>query len=89
VLDGALLLTQQAQLRAHGLVYVNRVIDLWAGSHLDVVGAVIGNDHGLSFRNLGATVLIRYDPAVLGTPGLRAPAGASLIAWVAAWEELP
>ncbi len=89
VLDGALLVTRQARLLAHGLVYVNQVIDLWAGSHLDVVGAVIGNDRGLSFRNLGATVLIRYDPAVLGTPGLRAPAGAPLIAWVAAWEELP
>lgn len=89
VLDGALLVTRQARLLAHGLVYVDRVIDLWAGSHLDVVGAVMGNDRGLSFRNLGATVLIRYDPAVLGTPGLRTPAGAPLLAWVAAWEELP
>ena len=89
VLDGALLITQQARLRAHGLVYARRIIDLWDGAHLDVVGAVAGSDRGLSFRNLGASVVIRYDPAVLGTPGLRLTSGTPAVAWVAAWEEFP
>ena len=34
-------------------------------------------------------IVIRYDPAVLGTPGLRVPVDAPVIAWVARWEELP
>ncbi|MGH2404657.1 MAG: hypothetical protein ACRDGN_09345, partial [bacterium] len=90
VLDGgALVITQDARLRAHGLVYVSRVIDLGPGSGIDIVGALLGGDRGLSFRNIGATAVIRYDPAVLGTPGLRAAADAPVVAWVAAWEELP
>lgn len=90
VLDnGALVVTQGARLRAHGLVYANRVIDVGDGAHMDVVGAVLGNDGTHSFRNLAATVIIRYDPAVLGTPGLRVPNEAPVVAWVAQWEELP
>ncbi len=86
---GALLVTQGARLRAHGLVYASRVIDIGEGSRVDIVGSALSNDRGLSFRNVGATVIIRYDPAVLGTPGLRAAGDAPVVAWVAAWEELP
>ncbi|MBI3997410.1 MAG: hypothetical protein HY355_00145 [Armatimonadetes bacterium] len=89
VLDGALLVTEGARLRAHGLVYASRVIDVGQDGHVDVVGAVLGADRGLSLRNYAATVIIRYDPAVLGTPGLHAPAGQPVVAWVATWEELP
>ncbi|MGH2404816.1 MAG: hypothetical protein ACRDGN_10170 [bacterium] len=89
VLDnGALVVTQRAQLRVHGLVYASRVIDVDDGARVDVVGAVLGDDRAHSFRNSGATVVIRYDPAVLGTRGLRVPEGARGVAWVAAWEEL-
>lgn len=87
--DGALVVTRQARLRVHGLVYVNRVIELGVGAHVDVVGAVLGNDPEMSFRTYAASVVIRYDPAVLGTPGLRVPAGSPLATWVAKWEELP
>ncbi len=86
---GALLVTQEARLRVHGLVFASRVIDVGDGAHLDIVGAVLGNDAGLSFRNSAGTVVIRYDPAVLGTPGLRAADGEPVVAWVATWEELP
>ncbi len=55
----------------------------------DIVGAALSADRGLSFRNVAATVVIRYDPAVLGTPGLHVAADAPVVAWVAAWEELP
>ncbi len=90
VLDGgALVITQGARLRAHGLVYVSRVIDLGPGARADIVGAALSTDRGLSFRNVGATAVIRYDPAILGTPGLRAAADSPVVAWVAAWEELP
>ncbi|MGH2374279.1 MAG: hypothetical protein ACRDIC_12550 [bacterium] len=90
VLDGgALVITQGARLRAHGLVYVSRVIDLGPGARADIVGAAISTDRGLSFRNVAATAVIRYDPAVLGTPGLRAAPDSPVVAWVAAWEELP
>ena len=90
VLDnGALAVTQGARLRVHGLVYASRVFDVDEGARVDIVGAVLGNDRGHSFRNFGATVVIRYDPAVLGTPGLRVPNHAPVVAWVAAWEELP
>lgn len=86
---GALVVTQDARLRAHGLVYVSRVIDIGEGARVDIVGAALSDDRGLSFRNVGATVVIRYDPAVLGTPGLRTPGDAPVVAWVAAWDELP
>lgn len=86
---GSLILAQDARLRVHGLVWVNRVIDLWERARVDSVGAMLGRDRGLSFRNLGADVVIRHDPAVLGTPGLRVRDNAPVVAWVAAWEELP
>ena len=90
VLDnGALVVTQRARLRVHGLVYASRVIDVGDGARVDIVGAVLGSDRAHSFRNLAATVVIRYDPAVMGTPGLRVAADAPVVAWVAAWEELP
>ncbi len=86
---GSLIVAQDARLRVHGLVWVNRVIDLWERARVDSVGAILGRDRGLSFRNLGAEVVIRHDPAVLGTPGLRVRDNAPVVAWVAAWEELP
>jgi hypothetical protein len=73
----------------HGLVYINRVINVEEGARVDVVGAIVGNDPSLSFRNHATTVVIRYDPAVLGTPGLRVLREGPVVAWVALWEELP
>ncbi len=89
VLDnGALIVAREAWLRVHGLVYVNRLVDVGEGARVSVVGSVLANDSGLSFRNSGV-VAIRYDPAVLGTPGLRAFTNSPVVVWVAAWEELP
>jgi hypothetical protein len=65
------------------------VIDLGEGAHVDVVGAVASADRGLSVRTVAATLVIRYDPAVLGTPGLVVAADAPVVVWVALWEELP
>lgn len=94
VLDnGGITVTQGARLRAHGLVYTRRLFDVGPGAHVDVVGAVLSADRELSFRNFAAAVVIRYDPAVLGTPGLRTVMSSGTppaeVAWVAAWEELP
>ncbi|MGQ0570570.1 MAG: hypothetical protein ACT4P5_13770 [Armatimonadota bacterium] len=90
VLDhGALVVTQHARLRVHGLVYVNRMIDVGRDARVDIVGAVLGNDPEMSFRSFAAPVVIRYDPAVFGTPGLRVRDDTPVVAWVAAWEELP
>jgi hypothetical protein len=90
VLDtGSLVVTQGARLRVHGLVYARKTIDAGKDARVDVVGAVLGDDPESSFRTFGASVVIRYDPAVLGTPGLRAPPHVPIVAWVAAWEELP
>jgi len=86
--DGALFLMQDARLRVHGVVHVNRMIELRERTRVDIVGAMLSNDPGMSFRNLG-TVVIRYDPAVLGTPGLRAANDGPVVAWVADWQELP
>jgi hypothetical protein len=87
--EGALVLSAGATLRAHGLVYASRVIDLGEDAVADIVGAVVGADRGLSIRTLAATLVVRYDPAVLGTPGLRVAPDAPVIAWIAQWEELP
>jgi hypothetical protein len=87
--NGGLVATGHVRMRVHGLIYSSRVISIGEGASVEGVGAVLGADHGLSFRNFASTVLIRYDPAVLGTPGLRLPANARAVAWVAAWEELP
>lgn len=87
--DGTLSVTRESRLRVHGLVYTSRVFAVGTGAKVDIVGSVLGGDRVLSFRNFGATIVIRYDPAVLGTPGLRVPADSPVVAWVAAWEELP
>jgi hypothetical protein len=86
---GAIVVNQSARLRAHGLVYAGRVFEATEGSHIDVVGAILGRDVGLSVRNHASTLLVRYDPAVMGTPGLLVAPGEPVIAWVASWEELP
>ena len=59
------------------------------GARVTVVGSVIGADSVISVNNLAVTAIVRYDPAVLGTRGLRPPAGTRVVAWVSAWEELP
>jgi nitroreductase/type II secretory pathway pseudopilin PulG len=87
--QGALIVAQAARLRVHGLVYADGPVDAWEAARLDVVGAVVGANPDLSFRTLGATVVIRYDPAVLGTPGLVVGEERPVIAWIASWEELP
>jgi len=90
VLDnGALVVTRQARLRIHGLVYVSRLFDIGQDARIDIVGAVLDNDPDLSFRSFAASAVIRYDPAVFGTPGLRVASDTPVVAWVAAWEELP
>ena len=73
----------------HGLVYANRIMYVDENARVDIVGSVLGNDPDLSFRNALGVVVIRYDPAVLGTLGLRVPIGAPVVAWISAWEELP
>ncbi len=87
--NGALVVTKQARLRVHGLVYARRMVDIGRDARVDIVGAVLDNDSGLSFRSFGASVVIRYDPAVFGTPGLRLRGADPAAAWVAAWGELP
>ncbi len=90
VLDtGAIVVTQGARLRVHGLVYAAKTIDAGLNSRTDIVGAVLDRDPEFSFRSFGASVVIRYDPAVLGTPGLRVPGRDPVVGWIAAWEELP
>ena len=89
ILNGGGLIVTKANLRVHGLVYSSRVISARDDAHLDIVGAVLSDDPDISFWNLASTVVIRYDSAVLGTPGLRAPKSGPLVAWVAAWDELP
>lgn len=86
--EGIVLITDRARVRIHGLVYA-KTVAVDDGARVDVVGAVVTADPDLSFRNSGGQVVIRYDPAVLGTPGLRVPRGSPVVAWVAAWEDLP
>ena len=87
--NGALIVARAARLRVHGLIYTSRVFDTAPGALVEVVGALVSNDSSISVRTNAATVVIRYDPAVLGTPGLIAASEGRIIAWVAAWEELP
>jgi hypothetical protein len=90
VLDpGRLAVGRAARLDVHGLVYAGRVFDAIYDAKVHIVGSVIGADPVISVNNLAATVVIRYDPAVLGTPGLKVPDGSPVVAWVAGWEELP
>ncbi|MDR7549074.1 MAG: hypothetical protein QN131_03935 [Armatimonadota bacterium] len=86
---GELLLAGGARLRAHGLIYLTQVFELTSGADADIVGAILGGGRGFSFVNTGARAVIRYDPAVLGTPGLQAVGDEPVVAWVASWEEVP
>ena len=86
--NGALFVTEGARLRVHGLVYSSRNFEIGPQARVDIVGSVVAKDPGPSFQNRAGTVVIRYDPAVLGTPGLHVPEDTPVIAWVAVWEEL-
>jgi hypothetical protein len=85
----AIVVAGDGRLRVHGLVYARRMIDVGRDARVDIVGAVLDNDPEVSFRSFAASVVIRYDPSVFGTPGLRVPDGDPVAAWIAAWEELP
>jgi hypothetical protein len=87
--EGAVMVDDEARLQVHGILYAGRSLDVGDGARMEVVGAVVGNDPLISFNSFGATVIVWYDPAVLGTPGLRVPAGAPAVVWISAWEELP
>ncbi len=87
--NSTLVVKEHAWLRVHGLLYATKTVAIDDGARVDVVGAVLTGDPDLSFRNAFGTVAIRYDPAVMGTPGLRVAANAPAVAWVAAWQELP
>lgn len=86
---GLIVINESARVRIHGLVYASRSVAVDDGAQVDIVGALLAGDPDLSFRNSGGRVVIRYDPAVLGTPGMKVPAGAAIVGWIAAWEELP
>ncbi|HTD48925.1 MAG TPA: hypothetical protein VK881_16795 [bacterium] len=86
--NGDLLVSHGATLRVHGLVYASQEFEAARDAHVIIAGSVLAKSSGFSFSNAGA-IVIRYDPAVLGTPGLRVPVDAPVIAWVARWEELP
>ncbi|MDQ7857881.1 MAG: hypothetical protein QN174_04220 [Armatimonadota bacterium] len=85
--DGGLHVSSGARLRVHGLVDAARTIDVTDGGRLEVVGAVVGRDPLASVRNRGAVVVIRYDPAVLGTPGLATRGEGPVVAWIAGVRE--
>lgn len=86
---GPLVVARGARLRVHGLVYASRLIYIDEDAHVDIVGSVLGADSNVSFHNSLGVVVIRYDPAVLGTRGLRVPVNALVVAWVSSWDELP
>lgn len=87
--EGELLLDAGARLRAHGLVYVTRVFELTERADAEVVGGIVSTGQGFSFVNAGGRAVIRYDPAVLGTPGLLPASGRPVVTWVVAWEDVP
>lgn len=87
--EGELVVTAAARLRVHGLVFANRIFEVSDRAHVDIVGSVLTNDPEDGFANYGGTVVIRYDPAVLGTRGLRASSSDPFVTWVAAWDETP
>lgn len=86
---GGLFIGPEARLRVHGLVYVDWLFQVAGGAQVDIVGSVLGADRTLSFWNTGGSVVIRYDPAVLGTPGLYVPTNHPVVAWIEDWQELP
>lgn len=89
VLDpGGLVVGRGARLHAHGLVEAAQIIEMLEDATVEVVGAVAARASGLSLRNTGAAILLRYDAAVLATPGLRVRFREPIVAWVATWEEI-
>jgi hypothetical protein len=83
-----LVVQQDAVLIVDGLVYAERIFDAGEGATIDIAGALIAADPLLSFRNHSATVVIRYDPAVVGTIGIRPPSSVRAVARIVAWTEV-
>ncbi len=85
-----LIVQQRGVLIVDGLVYAGGPFDADQGSIIDIVGALMGADARLSIRNHNATLVIRYDPSVLGTVALiRPPGTTNMVAEIVSWEEVP
>ncbi|HEY3246799.1 MAG TPA: hypothetical protein VGK88_00730 [bacterium] len=83
-----LVVQQHGTLVVDGLVYAGRIFDAGEGAVIDIVGSLMAADPLLSFRNHSATVVVRYDPAVLGTIGIRPPPGVGAVVRIVAWTEV-
>ena len=86
--NGGLLVRPGSRLAVHGLIYTAQTVEIAGEGTVEVVGALASNDPGTSVRSRDATLVIRYDQAVLGTPGLRMPGDGPVSAWVAEWREV-
>lgn len=86
---GAILIGPQAKFAADGLVFASGVFDVHPGALVDIAGSVVSADDRVGFRNSGGTVVIRYDPSVMLTTGVRAADGARGVAVAPiSWQEV-
>lgn len=66
---------ERACVRVDGLVFAQGVIEVREGATMDVAGAVVATDSDYGLRLYNASLTVRYDPAVAGTPGIVARTG--------------
>ena len=74
-------------LRADGLVLTDGPFVVDAAGHAEVVGALVSRAPDVGIRNFG-TLVVRYDPAVPGTVGVRPGAPGAGSIWVERWEDV-
>ncbi len=85
---GVILIGPNAKFVADGLVFASGTFDVHRDAFVDIAGSLLAAGEGVGFRNGGGTVVIRYDPGVMLTSGLRLAEGARGVAVAPiSWQE--
>lgn len=66
---------ERARVAVDGLVLAQGVIEVREGATVDVAGAIVATDSDYGLLLHDASLTVRYDPAVAGTPGIVARTG--------------
>ncbi|MGH2374681.1 MAG: hypothetical protein ACRDIC_14595 [bacterium] len=86
---GVILIGPNAKFATEGLVFASGTFDVHRDAFVDIAGSLLAAGPGVGFRNGGGTVVIRYDPAVMRTAGIRLADGARGVAVAPiSWQEV-
>jgi cell division septation protein DedD len=79
---------ERARVAVDGLVVAQGVIEVREGATVDVAGGIVAADSDYGLRLFNASLTVRYNPAVAGTPGIVSRTGPRKVVPLS-WHEVP